>query len=64
MTFPIVLARLSAYANRGALIGRATAVNTLASIAGSLVGGFVLVPGWARSARAAPSPSRTVSVRC
>jgi spermidine synthase len=45
MTFPIVLARLSAYANRGALIGRATAVNTLASIAGSLVGGFVLVPG-------------------
>ncbi len=45
MTFPIVLAALAGRADRGAQIGRATAVNTLGSIAGSLLGGFVLVPG-------------------
>jgi spermidine synthase len=43
-TFPIVLGALSAYDDRGARIGRATAVNTVASIAGSLLGGFVLIP--------------------
>jgi spermidine synthase len=43
-TFPLVLAALAPRDDRGALTGRATAVNTLASIAGSLVGGFVLLP--------------------
>jgi spermidine synthase len=44
-TFPLVLAALAPRDDRGALTGRATAFNTLASIAGSLVGGFVLLPG-------------------
>jgi spermidine synthase len=44
MTFPLVLAALAPRGDRGAQTGRATAANTLASIAGSLVGGFVLLP--------------------
>jgi len=44
MTFPLVLAALAPRADRGARTGRATAVNTLASMAGSLVAGFVLLP--------------------
>ena len=44
MTFPLVLAALSPRADRGARIGVATAVNTLASMAGSLLAGFVLLP--------------------
>jgi spermidine synthase len=44
MTFPLVLAALSPRDDRGALTGRATAINTIASIAGSLLGGFVLLP--------------------
>jgi spermidine synthase len=50
-TFPLVLAAASRDADRGALTGRATAANTLASIAGSLLGGFVLLP-WLGSQRA------------
>ncbi|HEY3818518.1 MAG TPA: spermidine synthase [Polyangiaceae bacterium] len=44
MTFPLVLAALSSRADRGARIGVATAVNTVASMAGSLLAGFVLLP--------------------
>jgi spermidine synthase len=44
MTFPLVLAALAPRADRGAFTGRVTAVNTLASIAGSLLAGFVLLP--------------------
>ena len=44
MTFPLVLGALSARADRGAKTGVATAVNTLASMAGSLLAGFVLLP--------------------
>jgi len=40
MTFPLVLAALAPRADRGARIGVATAVNTLASMAGSLLAGF------------------------
>ena len=43
-TFPVVLAALADGEDRGARIGQATAVNTIASIAGSILGGFVLVP--------------------
>ncbi|HEY8039254.1 MAG TPA: spermidine synthase [Polyangiaceae bacterium] len=43
-TFPIVLGALAARDDRGAQTGRATAVNTVASIAGSLLGGFALLP--------------------
>ncbi|HEX3346122.1 MAG TPA: spermidine synthase, partial [Polyangiaceae bacterium] len=44
MTFPLVLAALAPRADRGARIGAATAVNTVASMAGSLLAGFVLLP--------------------
>jgi spermidine synthase len=43
-TFPLVLTALAPRDDRAALTGRATAVNTLGSIAGSLLGGFVLLP--------------------
>ncbi|MGD0526026.1 MAG: spermidine synthase [Polyangiaceae bacterium] len=46
MTFPLVLAALAPRADRGARIGVATAVNTVASMAGSLVAGFVLLPAF------------------
>ena len=44
MTFPLVLGLLAPSPDRGARTGRATAVNTLASVAGSLLAGFVLLP--------------------
>ncbi|HEY8087810.1 MAG TPA: fused MFS/spermidine synthase, partial [Polyangiaceae bacterium] len=44
MTFPLVLAALAPREDRGAQTGRATAINTVASIAGSLAGGFLLLP--------------------
>jgi spermidine synthase len=44
MTFPIVLGRVAHRADRGMQTGRIAAANTIASIAGSLVGGFVLLP--------------------
>jgi spermidine synthase len=44
MTFPLVLTALSPRADRGARIGVATAINTLASMAGSLLAGFFLLP--------------------
>ncbi len=44
MTFPLVLAALSPRSDRGARIGVATAVNTVASMAGSLLAGFLLLP--------------------
>jgi spermidine synthase len=43
-TFPLVLETFAVCGDRVAKIGRATAANTVASIAGSLVGGFVLLP--------------------
>jgi spermidine synthase len=43
-TFPLVLAALSPRDDRGALTGRVTAINTIASITGSVLGGFVLLP--------------------
>jgi spermidine synthase len=44
-TFPIVLSSLASRADRGAQTGRVTAVNTVASVAGAVVGGYVLLPG-------------------
>jgi spermidine synthase len=44
--FPIVLRSIAERSNVGAEVGRLTALNTLGSIAGSLVGGFVLLPRW------------------
>ncbi len=46
MTFPLVLAALAPRLDRGARIGVATAVNTVASMAGSLLAGFVLLPAF------------------
>lgn len=47
LTFPIVLAESRApHDARGRLVGRATAVNTVASIGGSLLGAFVLLPAF------------------
>ena len=70
-TFPIVLASLATREDRGAQTGRATATSTLASIAGSLLGGFVALPllgsqracgviaiAYALAALAVPSPRR------
>jgi spermidine synthase len=50
-TFPLVLASLAPLDDRGRQVGRATAINTIAAIAGSLVGGFALLP-WLGSQRA------------
>lgn len=50
-TFPLVLAALSSWDDRGARTGRLTAANTVASMAGSIVGGFGLLP-WLGSQRA------------
>jgi len=44
--FPIVLRSIAERSNVGAEVGRLTALNTLGSIAGSLLGGFVLLPRW------------------
>jgi spermidine synthase len=70
-TFPIVLASLAKRDDRGAQTGRATATSTLASIAGSLLGGFVALPvlgsqracgaiasAYALAALVVPSPRR------
>jgi spermidine synthase len=43
-TFPIALCALATRDDRGAQTGRLMAVNTIASIAGSLAAGFVLLP--------------------
>ena len=50
-TFPLVLASVSAREDRGAQTGRLTAVNTVASMVGSIAGGFLLLP-WLGSQRA------------
>jgi spermidine synthase len=42
--FPIVLRSIADRANVGAEVGKLTALNTLGSIAGSLLAGFVLLP--------------------
>jgi spermidine synthase len=44
--FPIVLGSIAARPNVGAEVGRLAALNTLGSITGSVVGGFVLLPRW------------------
>jgi spermidine synthase len=44
--FPIVLRSVASRADVGAAVGKLTAINTLGSIAGSLVSGFVLLPRW------------------
>ena len=44
MTFPLAIAAVAARADRGALIGRLAAYNTLGAIGGSIVSGFVLLP--------------------
>jgi spermidine synthase len=44
--FPIVLGSIAARPNVGAEVGRLTALNTLGSITGSVIGGFVLLPRW------------------
>jgi spermidine synthase len=43
-TFPLVLDAVSERGDRGAQTGRLTALNTVASVGGSLLGGFVLLP--------------------
>jgi spermidine synthase len=43
-TFPLVLSSLASRADRGAQTGRVTAVNTMASVVGSVVGGYALLP--------------------
>ncbi|HEX8793207.1 MAG TPA: spermidine synthase [Polyangiaceae bacterium] len=43
-TFPLVLSSLAPRPDRGAQTGRVTAVNTVASVAGSVLGGYVLLP--------------------
>lgn len=43
-TFPLVLSSLASRADRGAQTGRVTAVNTVASVVGSVVGGYLLLP--------------------
>lgn len=43
-TFPLVLSSLASRSDRGAQTGRVTAVNTVASVAGSVLGGYVLLP--------------------
>ncbi len=50
-TFPLVLAAVSARDDRGAQTGRLTAANTVASMVGSIAGGFLLLP-WLGSQRA------------
>jgi len=50
-TFPLVLSSVSARDDRGAQTGRLTAVNTVASMVGSIAGGFALLP-WLESQRA------------
>jgi spermidine synthase len=50
-TFPLVLKSVSARDDRGAQTGRLTAVNTVASMVGSIAGGFALLP-WLGSQRA------------
>jgi spermidine synthase len=42
--FPIVLGGVAHRADVGAEVGRLTALNTIGSIAGSVIGGFVLLP--------------------
>jgi len=72
-TFPIVLASLAGRQDRGAQTGRVTATSTLASIAGSLAGGFVALPllgsqracgaiaiAYALAALSVPSPRRWI----
>ena len=46
MLFPIVLRRVADRSDVGAAVGRLTALNTVGSIGGSLLGGFVLLPRW------------------
>jgi len=43
-TFPLVLSSLASRSDRGAQTGRVTAVNTVASVSGSVVGGYALLP--------------------
>lgn len=43
-TFPLVLSSLASRHDRGAQTGRVTAVNTVASVAGSVLGGYALLP--------------------
>jgi spermidine synthase len=44
--FPIVLRSIAERSDVGAEVGRLTALNTLGSIVGSLLGGFLLLPRW------------------
>ncbi|HMI89504.1 MAG TPA: fused MFS/spermidine synthase [Polyangiaceae bacterium] len=44
--FPIVLRSVAERADVGAEVGRLTALNTLGSIVGSVLGGFLLLPRW------------------
>jgi spermidine synthase len=46
MLFPTVLRGIAGRPDVGAEVGKLTALNTLGSIAGSVVGGFVLLPRW------------------
>jgi spermidine synthase len=44
IVFPLLLRQIAVRPRAGAEVGRVTALNTLGSIAGSLAGGFVLLP--------------------
>ena len=64
-TFPLVLGALAGRDDRGAQTGRVTAVNTVASVVGSLAGGFALLPalGSQRSLAAIGNGLRGVRAR-
>ncbi|AUX24756.1 spermidine synthase [Sorangium cellulosum] len=44
LTFPLLLARAAAHADVAARVGRLTAANTLGTIAGSIITGYLLLP--------------------
>lgn len=44
LSFPLLLQRIATAADAGIRVGRATAINTLGSVLGSLVAGYMLLP--------------------
>ncbi|MBK9264169.1 MAG: fused MFS/spermidine synthase [Polyangiaceae bacterium] len=46
LSFPLLLQRIAARRDAGVRVGRATAINTVGSVFGSLVAGYVLLPAF------------------
>lgn len=44
LSFPLLLQRIAVRKDAGHFVGRATAINTVGSVAGSLVAGYILLP--------------------